>query len=119
MFEYRALAPTDAGVGLRLSSTVLSDRAHVFDAHPPRLPVRSEVLAKALLSFFNRKAYSGQRRQRCPAQECSDVGDERVPERKTGSRRNQRMNDAQSHWQNVWTTRSPEEVGWFEAEPAT
>jgi hypothetical protein len=29
------------------------------------------------------------------------------------------MNDTQSHWQNVWATRSPEEVGWFEAEPAT
>jgi hypothetical protein len=29
------------------------------------------------------------------------------------------MSDTQSHWQNVWATRLPEEVGWFEMEPAT
>ena len=27
--------------------------------------------------------------------------------------------EPESHWHNVWTTRSPEQVGWFEAEPET
>jgi len=26
--------------------------------------------------------------------------------------------DPEAHWQNVWTTKEPDQVGWFEAEPA-
>jgi hypothetical protein len=29
------------------------------------------------------------------------------------------MNDPQSHWQDVWTSRAPDEVSWFELEPST
>ncbi len=29
------------------------------------------------------------------------------------------MGDPEAHWQKVWTTKAPDQVGWFEAEPAT
>ena len=29
------------------------------------------------------------------------------------------MDKVRSHWQNVWTTKVDNEVGWFESEPAT
>ena len=29
------------------------------------------------------------------------------------------MDETQTHWQNVWTDKVPEEASWFEVEPAT
>lgn len=29
------------------------------------------------------------------------------------------MNDPQSHWQQVWTSKAADEVSWFEPEPST
>jgi hypothetical protein len=29
------------------------------------------------------------------------------------------MEHPQSHWQKIWTSKSPDQVSWFEPDPAT
>ena len=29
------------------------------------------------------------------------------------------MKDPESHWQQIWTSRAPDEVSWFETTPST
>jgi hypothetical protein len=29
------------------------------------------------------------------------------------------MDDPEAHWQKMWMTKAPDQVGWFETEPAT